>query len=150
LPRTALGKVDRRALPEVELARAPVVHAESELERRLVAIWRDVLGVAELGLTDNFFELGGHSILALRLITQMARGANFHTSLPRLLAAPTIRALLAETPLARDSRLLVPLNDSARREPRLYCFHAALGSVFPYRTLASELTSELGVVGVQV
>ena len=68
LPLTASNKVDRRALP------APAVHEpgartppRDDLERRLVALWEDVLERRPIGIHDDFFDLGGHSLLAVRL-----------------------------------------------------------------------------------
>jgi hypothetical protein len=37
------------------------------LEKTLVSIWTELLGIDRLGILDNFFELGGHSLLATRV-----------------------------------------------------------------------------------
>ncbi|WP_306563462.1 non-ribosomal peptide synthetase [Delftia sp. 60] len=76
LPLTANGKVDRKALPEPELAGAQEYEApQGELEEALARIWAEVLGVERVGRHDSFFELGGHSLLALKLLERMrARG----------------------------------------------------------------------------
>ncbi|WP_367618193.1 amino acid adenylation domain-containing protein, partial [Variovorax sp. CAN15] len=76
LPLNANGKVERKALPEPELAQGRGYEApQGELEETLAAIWAEVLGLRRVGRGDNFFELGGHSLLALRLLERMrARG----------------------------------------------------------------------------
>ncbi|HEY0782588.1 MAG TPA: amino acid adenylation domain-containing protein, partial [Thermoanaerobaculia bacterium] len=63
LPLTPQGKVDRAALP-APAAPAPAVRTlpESETERLLARLWREVLGLASVGIDDNFFDLGGHSL----------------------------------------------------------------------------------------
>jgi amino acid adenylation domain-containing protein/non-ribosomal peptide synthase protein (TIGR01720 family) len=75
LPVTPNGKVDRRALPapDVEhLAEAEQGGGEprTDTERRLAALWAEVLGVPKVGVHDNFFELGGDSILSIQIIAR--------------------------------------------------------------------------------
>ncbi|HVT19550.1 MAG TPA: non-ribosomal peptide synthetase, partial [Thermoanaerobaculia bacterium] len=71
LPRTAHGKVDRRALSRLapagddRLAVAPV-GPRTPTEELLVGIWEDVLERSGVGVEDSFFDLGGHSLLAVR------------------------------------------------------------------------------------
>lgn len=72
LPLLPNGKLDRRALPapgpeRPELGSAYAA-AESATERALVELWKDLLGVEQVGVDDNFFDLGGDSILSLQLV----------------------------------------------------------------------------------
>nr|WP_223184577.1 non-ribosomal peptide synthetase [Streptomyces sp. CBMA152] len=84
LPRTPNGKVDRKALEEraVVLARTrtqaprPVETAPlSPLphEGDVLALWREVLGVDDLGPTDAFLDAGGSSVLAAVLADRAAK-----------------------------------------------------------------------------
>lgn len=69
LPLTANGKIDRKALQQRELvltSRKGRVLPRSEIERRLTAIWEELLGIADIGTNEGFFELGGNSLLAVR------------------------------------------------------------------------------------
>ena len=73
LPLTANGKVDRKFLSLRE-AKGTANHlnfqpAVTDIEKILVSIWQQLLGLDRIGVTDNFFELGGHSLLAIRLIS---------------------------------------------------------------------------------
>jgi amino acid adenylation domain-containing protein len=99
LPLNENGKVDRRALAEVE--RGPereeaeeekYEEAENEREEQLVQIWREVLGVERVGRADNFFGLGGDSILALQVAAK-ARRHGFEITFKEIYEQPTIRAL---------------------------------------------------------
>jgi len=72
LPLNANGKVDIRALPEVQVTNQQAfVAPASEIEKRLAALWSDVLSLSEVSTQSSFFELGGHSILAMKLIPMM-------------------------------------------------------------------------------
>jgi amino acid adenylation domain-containing protein/non-ribosomal peptide synthase protein (TIGR01720 family)/FkbM family methyltransferase len=75
LPRTPNGKVDRRALPEPEMARRTAGEDEPRTagEALLARVWAAVLGVERVGIHDNFFELGGDSILSIQVVARAAR-----------------------------------------------------------------------------
>ncbi|HXU30093.1 MAG TPA: amino acid adenylation domain-containing protein, partial [Thermoanaerobaculia bacterium] len=105
LPRTPNGKVDRRALPAVDeaaLRDRPAAAPRTAFEARLASLWRDVLGVAEVGVEDDFFALGGHSLLAARLVARMRRELGVELPLARLLAAPSV-AGVARTVAAAEA-----------------------------------------------
>ena len=70
-PLTPNKKIDRKALPKPGVVRpavieAPVAANGSDTQAKLAAIWRGVLGLAEVKPADNFFLLGGHSLLAVQ------------------------------------------------------------------------------------
>ncbi|MDO9002537.1 MAG: AMP-binding protein, partial [Aquabacterium sp.] len=71
LPKTANGKLDRKALPEPSWSSRQFQSPQTRAEQVLTSIWQDLLGVAQVGVLDNFFELGGHSLLATRLVAQI-------------------------------------------------------------------------------
>lgn len=53
-----------------ETAQEPV-ESMTDIERRLAAIWADLLQRPSVGVADNFFDLGGHSLLAVLLIVRV-------------------------------------------------------------------------------
>ncbi len=72
LPLNANGKVDRKALPEPDVASGSQYEPpQGEVEEALAEIWSEILGVERVGRYDNFFELGGHSLLALKVLEKM-------------------------------------------------------------------------------
>ncbi|HYP19482.1 MAG TPA: amino acid adenylation domain-containing protein, partial [Chloroflexia bacterium] len=98
VPKTPSGKVDRRALPEVEWGgeggrdgggkRGPV----GEAERVMKGVWEEVLGVEGVGVDDNFFELGGDSILSLQVVAR-ARRAGLRVTPRQVFERPTVAGL---------------------------------------------------------
>ncbi|HVH11403.1 MAG TPA: condensation domain-containing protein, partial [Longimicrobium sp.] len=94
-PRTTSGKVDRRALPEPEVV-APVaqfVAPRSETEALLVGIWREVLGLEQVGVTVPFWDLGGHSLRAMQVAARVRDAVHLELPLRHFFEAPTIAAL---------------------------------------------------------
>jgi amino acid adenylation domain-containing protein len=68
-PLTPNGKLDRRALTLPETSQeAGSGEPRTPLERDLVEICAEVLGLEKVGIHDNFFQLGGHSLLATQLM----------------------------------------------------------------------------------
>jgi amino acid adenylation domain-containing protein/non-ribosomal peptide synthase protein (TIGR01720 family) len=71
LPLSPSGKLDRRALPRPEQARAAEPEASGGPEETLLrGLFGDLLGVAEVGLSDSFFEMGGDSIVSIQLVAR--------------------------------------------------------------------------------
>ncbi|MBQ5565739.1 MAG: amino acid adenylation domain-containing protein, partial [Clostridia bacterium] len=69
IPVTRNGKLDRRALPEIEAkASNYYVPPRSEAEKIVCEIFSEILGIGQVGIHDGFFELGGHSLRATRLV----------------------------------------------------------------------------------
>ncbi|MCC2607745.1 non-ribosomal peptide synthetase [Planctobacterium marinum] len=69
---TPAGKINRTQLPELDeaLVRTAVQQPETEVQQLLCEIWKDLLGVEQVGIDDNFFALGGDSILAIMLVSR--------------------------------------------------------------------------------
>ncbi|HEX6292109.1 MAG TPA: SDR family NAD(P)-dependent oxidoreductase, partial [Herpetosiphonaceae bacterium] len=65
----------------------------SDYEQRLIAIWRYVLGIQEVGLHDNFFDLGGNSLNGLQVIAQIKKEFKVQIPAVALFEAPTVSAL---------------------------------------------------------
>lgn len=127
--------------PEAETAfNAPVGAAEEEV----AAVWRDVLGLAQVGRNQNFFELGGHSMLAVRLfraIEQRITGSSVPLSL--LLQAPTVAQMaqaLHGDDVADGFSLVVPIQTIGEKPP-IFFMHPAGGNVLYYVDLARHLAN---------
>ncbi|MEM9173791.1 MAG: amino acid adenylation domain-containing protein [Myxococcota bacterium] len=74
LPLLSNGKVDRRRLPAPEAAAAaPFAPPRNATERLVADVWREVLGVDEIGVHDDFMMLGGHSLNATRVNARLRK-----------------------------------------------------------------------------
>ncbi|MBQ5565368.1 MAG: non-ribosomal peptide synthetase, partial [Clostridia bacterium] len=69
IPITRNGKLDKKALPEIEAkALNEYVAPKTETQSIVCEVFREILGAEKVGIKDNFFELGGHSLRATRLV----------------------------------------------------------------------------------
>ncbi len=89
MPRTAGGKLNRRALP------APVRAALGEAPRGatevlLAQLWSELLGQQSLGRDDHFFRLGGHSLLAMQLVGRLFERARIEIQPRTIFEHPTL------------------------------------------------------------
>ncbi|WP_241766055.1 non-ribosomal peptide synthetase [Bacillus thuringiensis] len=72
IPVTRNGKLDKKALPEIEVkATREYVAPNNEKERMLCEAFCKILNIKQVGKKDSFFELGGDSIKAIRIITEL-------------------------------------------------------------------------------
>src|SRR3989339_637033 len=90
------GKLDRKNLPapkEDNLFKKKFKTPRRATEKRLVKIWREILGVETIGLNDDFFDLGGDSLKIVRLHHGLKKIYGDRISVALLFALSTIRKL---------------------------------------------------------
>jgi len=101
LPLTASGKVDRRALPrpdldEIDSCLPASVSPKSDLESRMLVLWKRVLKSQRVGIADNFFDLGGDSVTAIQTQFSVADEYGITLSSTAFFNYPTIASLVEE------------------------------------------------------
>jgi amino acid adenylation domain-containing protein len=111
VPKTTSGKVQRRACRDLFLAGALAALGEwregeaaggarvaprTAAERRLAAVWEEVLGLAPgtVGAGDSFFALGGDSVRGVQLLARLQE-AGVALGLEELFAAPVLAEMAA-------------------------------------------------------
>ena len=110
LPLLPNGKLDQGALPPARRAPRTAGPPRNDLEHTLVRIWREVLGVAAVGIHDNFFDIGGHSLLAMRAVSRLGAALGAEVTLRMIFEAPTPAALAAAVArLPRHSGRSIPV-----------------------------------------
>ncbi|MFJ8431292.1 SDR family NAD(P)-dependent oxidoreductase [Kitasatospora sp. NPDC094019] len=75
--------------PRPELA-TPFVAPATEREEAVAALWREVLGVEEVGVHDDFFALGGHSLAAVQINTRIRSRFGTELDLRDFFQSPTV------------------------------------------------------------
>jgi enterobactin synthetase component F len=155
LPLTPNGKLDRKALPAPERAtRAPYTQPVTPTEKKLVAIWQEVLGVQAVGLHDNFFALGGDSLTAAELSAMFHSHFGLELPLGSIFESPTIAEL---APRVEDLRgesadalsVVLPLRKGKPGQRPLFCIHPIAGLSFSFSGLLRHLNPQMPVYGLQ-
>ncbi len=101
MPLTPNGKIDRNAMPKPQQGAGDgaVVRSEefispaSDMEQVIADIWRDALGIDEVGIRDNFFDIGGHSLLVIQVLKALESRVNKPVKMTDLFKYATIEAL---------------------------------------------------------
>ena len=99
-----LDEVERQLVEEWNVSKAlsaPIVSrptvdfvaASTPLETMVAEIWREVLGVEQVGVHDNFFDLGGRSLLVVQVHGKLTRMLEQDFPLIDLFKYPTVHSL---------------------------------------------------------
>ena len=148
MPLNANGKVNRAELPDPALEHAsrhlrhepPATHTE----REILAVWQEVLGASQVGVTDNFFDRGGHSLRVAKAVALIERRLGVAVPLTVFFTYPTVRQLgayvvdEAEFGVAGIDEALVPLSVD-NRGPNVFAFPPGTGDALGFVQLASLL-----------
>jgi amino acid adenylation domain-containing protein/non-ribosomal peptide synthase protein (TIGR01720 family) len=131
LPLTPNGKLDKAALPEPEVGGSTYRAPTTEQEKKLAAIYAEVLELDRVGVDDDFFAIGGDSIRTIQVASR-ARAHGIKVT-PRLMFKHRTVAALAAAASAGDQ------GGPARGEP-------AGGGVgwMPLLPVARQMSAHIG------
>ncbi|MFD1146968.1 amino acid adenylation domain-containing protein [Saccharothrix hoggarensis] len=146
MPINRSGKVDRGALPLPGSGRgdsgADYVAPSTPVEVVLAEVWRDVLGLAEIGVHDDFFRIGGSSLSTVK-VAATARAKGVPVSVRDLVERPTIAQLAAQVHRAARGDAPAEVRSEVRLRDGdgapLYCVHPTGGSAAWFVPLARAL-----------
>jgi aspartate racemase len=154
-PLTQNGKIDRKALPAPSHGHVSSAHEfiapRTETEKKVAAMWAELLKVEQIGIHDDFFDLGGHSLMAIKALSRIREEFDVDLPLATLLQAPTVAqlaALLHKEDFTPSWSLLVPVRTGGSKPP-LFLMHAHGGNVLDYHPLVNHLESDQPVYAFQ-
>jgi amino acid adenylation domain-containing protein/non-ribosomal peptide synthase protein (TIGR01720 family) len=144
LPLTPHGKLDRKALPAPsaeDFESDAYIAPRTPVEQELAAIWADVLGVPQVGVTDKFFALGGDSIRGIRALTRAMEAFGVELSPRMLFEAPTVGELakVIDSQWGGRSAVITPIDRAgllpmSRTQQRLWFVHEFDPDGYEYNT----------------
>ncbi|MYS85077.1 non-ribosomal peptide synthetase/MFS transporter [Embleya scabrispora] len=157
LPLTPNGKLDRRALPAPagtgpEVA---VTLARTDTEKRIAAIWAEVLGVPEPGIDDSFFALGGDSFSALKVVRRLEPAPSLvefyqHATIRRLAVHLGARSEAGPAEQRLLQRLTATDADPATGGHTVVAVPYSGGSAVAYQPLADALPTNWALRAVEL
>lgn len=124
---------------------------DSDIERILYNIWKNVLNIEEFSTTESFFSLGGNSLKAIRLMALI--NAEFKRDIPlaELFRNSTLRqmafVLSSDVPHVSNG-VIVPMKTTGTKLP-LYCIHGVGGNVLEFEPLTRVVNADQPVYGIQ-
>ncbi|WP_345349110.1 amino acid adenylation domain-containing protein, partial [Rhodococcus olei] len=95
IPRTPVGKLDRKALPQPMFAAREYRAPATPIEEIVASVYGEVLGVDRVGVDDDFFELGGNSLIATQVVARLGAALDTSVRVRELFDAPTVGSLAA-------------------------------------------------------
>jgi oxalate---CoA ligase len=107
IPKGPTGKLQRIGLADKLAAqlRHNFVSSETEVERELAEMWRDLLKVDQVGVRDNFYTIGGNSLATVSMITEVEERFNATIPMDSFLRSPTIETIAR---LLQDKESSIP------------------------------------------
>jgi acyl transferase domain-containing protein/acyl carrier protein len=91
-PAAGEGKVSKTFQPRPQLNNEYVAPT-NDIERGIVGIWEDILGIQPIGIQDNFFDLGGHSLLATLFLSRVQEEFGVRLDLKTIFESPDIAGI---------------------------------------------------------
>jgi enterobactin synthetase component F len=156
MPLTPNGKLDRKSLAVPERAgRMDYAAPVTPVEKKLAALWQEVLNVERVGLHDNFFELGGDSLTAAGMSALFPEHLQVELPLGSLFEAPTIADLAAMVERLNSESLdpigvMLALRTVSKNAHRpLFCIHPMAGISLGFSSLLRHLDPAMPVYGLQ-
>jgi amino acid adenylation domain-containing protein len=155
LPLNANGKLDRQLLPPPSAsntaANSDFAEPQTKEELEIAAVWREVLGLEQVGIDDEFFDLGGDSFKAIKVVRKM--GNSF--SVMDLFQNPTIRELAEHltSGATRSEDLLIEFKKASTiggKVSTLVCVPYGGGSAITFQPMAKALPPNYALFAVEI
>lgn len=105
MPVTANGKIDRKALEAIKVDLAHKIEIsedfESDTEKTLAGILRDLLKIDFISRNSDYFALGGDSLIAVHLVNKIKEIFKVDFSLGKLFEGPIVSTMATNIDLAK-------------------------------------------------
>ncbi len=94
MPMTPNGKVNRKALPDPVIEAGEIILPETDAEKNVFELVKQILNIDEFGVTNNLVSLGLSSLAAMRLTAIIQKEMNVSIKMGDVMKAPTVRGIV--------------------------------------------------------
>lgn len=147
----ANGKIDKKNLPIPQTKRQSdsksIISPQSDLERKLAEIWKNILNVEDVSINDNFFDVGGHSFTAIQFVRKVEKVVGKPISTTTIFQYPTIQDMAVMLEQEHHlSEVMIEIQPGVN-EHSLSFVHPVGGSISCYSSLTHLLDSKCQIYG---
>jgi acyl-CoA synthetase (AMP-forming)/AMP-acid ligase II/thioesterase domain-containing protein/acyl carrier protein len=164
IPKGPTGKLQRIGLAEklgLTAEEPQEVHREfiaprSPAEKVLAEIWKEQLGLQQIGIRDKFIEMGGDSMLAARLVQRVSKEFGVRITLTDFSDTPTIEdqaeylqnlSIQVESNFGKKPNLITALNTGGKKS-RLFYMSASTQDTYIFSGLSRGLGKDQPLFGL--
>lgn len=107
------GKIERKAIPKIDLSRGNNYQAPSnKVEVMLCEIWAEILGISynRVGVNDDFFKLGGNSVAAIKIAQKIMQNG-YNIAIKDIFTNKTIFLLSTNLLISQEKNNIINKND---------------------------------------
>ena len=158
MPTTPSKKLDISKLPDITVeARTfndDYIRPCTELEKKLTAIWEEVLGIKHLGIHDNFWEIGGDSLKSMRLIMRIKKEGYVDFGLREAFSYQTVASIVeyikGKEGMKEEDNYVVSLKSPAINLARLFCLPYACGNPTMYSEFSRLMPGDYEILAANL
>ncbi|MCL2865267.1 MAG: amino acid adenylation domain-containing protein, partial [Lachnospiraceae bacterium] len=115
IPVTSNGKLNKRALPKIEiLSTREYVAPTTETEIAMVTIFEEMFDVKQVGINDSFFELGGNSLKATLLVNRVEQATGVRIGIKDIFQRVTVAGICSA--VAEGGGIYEPIPKAEEKE----------------------------------
>jgi len=146
------GVTERAATmsPRITAAVPDRRNPQTETERAVLKMWRELLQTPDIGIDDDFFSIGGTSLLAIRLFVLIEQAFGRRITYPEFFQQATVAnlALSLDCPEQEGAARLVQLQSQGSGDPLFLCYSIG-GELLGWRDLLRHLGADRPIVAFQ-
>ncbi len=151
IPLTLHGKLDEKALPQVDFVdKIEYVAPQSESQKIIAKLFSIILKLNfnEVSIYTNFFKSGGNSILAIKLVSQIQTELGKKIKVSDIFVCKTIAAIAELVDSSSTPGIITNLVTMQPGKKNLFMIHPAIGGCEVYIDLAQQFKQSYICIGV--